>query len=84
MAKRKITVTVDDSLIEDIEAMGITNLSSVVNAALAAELHAVGHRLALQSLLDDWDLAYGPVESADLLAAQQAFAELDAAQTNVA
>jgi hypothetical protein len=84
MAKRKITVTVDDSVIEGIEAMGITNLSSVVNAALTAELHTVGHRLALQSLLDGWDRTYDNVADEDLLAARRAFDELDHAQTHVA
>ena len=38
MAKRKITVTVDEGLVEAVQALGDDSLSSVVNAALASEL----------------------------------------------
>lgn len=38
MAKRKITVTVDDDLVEAVQRLGAESLSSVVNAALARDV----------------------------------------------
>jgi hypothetical protein len=77
MAKRKITVTVDESVLEAIERLGIENLSSTVNNALLAEVDTVGHRQALGELLAYWDEKYGEVSAADLEAARAAFTELD-------
>ena len=38
MAKRKITVTVDESLVDQVQALGAASLSSVVNEALEREV----------------------------------------------
>jgi hypothetical protein len=82
VAKRKITVTVDDSLLVAIDALGVENLSSTVNAALAAEVETLGHRAALGELLRHWDSVYGPVSATDLQSAGSALAELDGVSTN--
>jgi Arc/MetJ family transcription regulator len=84
MAKRKITVTVDEAILAAIETLGVENLSSTVNAALAAEVETLGHRTALGVLLDHWDSLYGAVSSADLEAAASAFGELDGPTHRVA
>jgi Arc/MetJ family transcription regulator len=77
MAKRKITVTIDDSVLTAMELLGVENLSATVNAALVAELETLGHRASLGELLAQWDSAHGPVSEADRNAAAAAFAELD-------
>jgi hypothetical protein len=77
MAKRKITVTVDESVLEAIERLGIQNLSATVNAALLAEVDAVGHRQALGELLSHWDQKYGDVPEAEVVSARAMFDELE-------
>jgi post-segregation antitoxin (ccd killing protein) len=84
VAKRKITVTVDEAVVAGIEALGVTNLSAVINAALATELQTVGSRRALESLLAGWNDRFGAVSEDDLRGAREAFAELDDAASHVA
>jgi Arc/MetJ family transcription regulator len=77
MAKRKITVTVDEAVLEAIERLGIQNLSATVNTALLAEVEAVGHRQALGDLLAHWDQKYGEVAEEELVSARAMFDELE-------
>lgn len=77
MAKRKITVTVDEAIIEEAQRLGVENLSAVVNEALAAHVDRLGRRAALGQLLDDWDRELGPVPEAAMADARAAFDELD-------
>ncbi|MGH2706691.1 MAG: type II toxin-antitoxin system CcdA family antitoxin [Actinomycetota bacterium] len=53
MAKRKITVTVDEDLVELARRLGVETLSGVVNEALAAHLERLARRAALRQLLED-------------------------------
>lgn len=78
MAKRKITVTVDDALVESIQTLGTESLSAVVNAALATEVERRARAAALGRLLVEWDAALGPVSEAAAEAAAAAFDDLDA------
>jgi Post-segregation antitoxin CcdA len=77
MAKRKITVTVEESTLDQAQALGVRNLSSVVDAALEAHVERLARRAALGDLLDAWDHQLGPVPEPDLAAARAAFDELD-------
>jgi Post-segregation antitoxin CcdA len=78
MAKRKITVTVDETLIETVQDLGNLNLSSVVNEALHRHVDRLARRTALGHLLDSWDLEFGPVSEEASNAAAAAFDDLDA------
>ncbi|HEV7535907.1 MAG TPA: type II toxin-antitoxin system CcdA family antitoxin [Acidimicrobiia bacterium] len=78
MAKRKITVTVDEELVETVQALGAESLSAVVNEALATEVQRRARAAALGRLLSDWDVAYGPVSAKAAAAASAAFDDLDA------
>lgn len=78
MAKRKITVTVDESLVEAIQTLGAESLSGVVNAALAGEVDRRARSAALGRLLADWDEAFGPVSDQSAADAAAAFDDLDA------
>jgi hypothetical protein len=77
MAKRKITVTVDEELVEAVQG-GVEPLSSVVNAALAREVERRARAAALRRVLAGWDDTYGPVSDAVADAARRAFDDLDA------
>lgn len=79
MAKRKITVTVDEGLVEAVQALGAESLSVVVNTALAAEVDRRARAAALGRLLAEWDAAYGPVSAKEAAAAKAAFDDVDAA-----
>lgn len=76
MAKRKITVTVDEELIDSVRG-DERSLSAVVNAALGAEVARRERRAALTAMLDELDTRFGPVPDDVLAEAHAAFDELD-------
>jgi hypothetical protein len=78
MAKRKITVTVDDELVDAVRALNADSLSSVVNAALANELDRRARAATLGRILGDWDARFGTVPDEVAAAASAAFDDLDA------
>ncbi|MEA2901792.1 MAG: Post-segregation antitoxin CcdA [Actinomycetota bacterium] len=82
MAKRKITVTVDEAVVDEAQRLGIDNLSAVVNEALTAHVDRLARRAALRQLLDEWDAEMGPVSEAALAAAREAFDDLDGTSTS--
>ena len=78
MAKRKISVTVDEELMELAAATG-TPVSTLVNDALAEHLDRLARHAALGDLLAAWDRDLGPItvderERDDI---RRAFAEAD-------
>lgn len=77
MGKRKITVTVDEELVELAQRLGDRALSQVVNEALGAHVERIGRRLALRHVLDEWEAQLGPVSSGAASDAREAFDELD-------
>lgn len=77
MAKRKITVTVDEELVETAHALGTESLSSVVNQALAQEVDRRARSAALGRLLAEWEERLGPVDDAAAAWASAAFDALD-------
>ena len=79
MAKRKITVTVDEHLVRAAQTLGAESLSSVVNAALAQEVDRRARAAALERLLAGWDAEFGPVGEEAAAAARAAFDDVDAA-----
>ena len=78
MAKRKITVTVDEGLVESVQALGAESLSAVVNDALAHEVERRARAAALARLLAEWDAAFGPVSGEAAATAAAAFDDADA------
>jgi post-segregation antitoxin (ccd killing protein) len=77
MVKRKITVTVDAEILEQAQALGVQNLSAVVDHALEIHIERLARAAALRELLDTWDCENGPVSEAEQAAARAAFDELD-------
>ena len=78
MVKRKITVTVDEQLVEAVQTLGAESLSAVVNAALASEIDRRSRAAALEHMLADWDGRFGLAPSDVASAAAEAFDDLDA------
>lgn len=78
MAKRKITVTVDEDLVDAVRSLGLESLSSVVNAALSSEVERRARAAALERLLREWDDRFGPVSADAAAQARDVFDDLDA------
>lgn len=76
MAKRKITVTVDADLVDELRA-GEEAMSAVVNQALAPHSERRARQVALGDLLAKWESRLGPVDEAAVAAAREAFDEAD-------
>ena len=70
-------MTVDEELVENVQALGVESLSAVVNEALTAEVERRARAAALGRMLADWDAAFGPV-SGEAAAAAAAFDDADA------
>lgn len=71
-------MTVDERTLERAQALGVQNLSAVVDEALAIHVERLARQAALRELLETWDCKVGPVAEADSIAARAAFDELDA------
>lgn len=78
MAKRKITVTVDEELVEAVRGLGDEPLSAVVNDALAEEVDRRARARALGRLVEGWRHDFGEPAAEDVAFAATAFDELDA------
>lgn len=59
--KRKVSVSLDEDLVAELEAGGEA-LSSQVNEAIRFELERRRRQRLLGALLDDLDAAHGPVD----------------------
>jgi hypothetical protein len=81
MTKRRITVTLDEHLVERISAIGTANLSAIVNEALTEKMDRLVERKALREFLDQMYGRYGAPSKAALSDARRAFDELDGAAT---
>jgi post-segregation antitoxin (ccd killing protein) len=77
MAKRKITVTVDEELVDLAHAFGEDKLSAVVNTALAEHVERLGRLATLRQLLDRWEAQSGPVSPQARADAAAAFDEAE-------
>jgi metal-responsive CopG/Arc/MetJ family transcriptional regulator len=82
MAKRKVTVTLDEDLLDALDRMGSDNVSAVVNEALRSRVEAMAHHEALGELLASWQAAYKAPSQKARAAAKAAFDELDGLETS--
>jgi Post-segregation antitoxin CcdA len=75
VAKRKVSVTVDADLVEEIEAAG-DNVSARVTEALRTDMAARRRQRALGQLLDRLEITEGPLDTAEDEAEIQRFMRL--------
>jgi hypothetical protein len=80
MAKRKITVTVDEELLDILQNEG-GNLSALVNAALTEHADRLGRLASLRELLDEWEAVAGSPSAEAQAEAAAAFDEAEVAHT---
>ncbi len=66
MTKRRVTLSLDEDLVEALESVGGRSLSAVANAALRQAVTAEANRAALLHWLDELDEQHGPPTPADL------------------
>ncbi len=76
MPKKKISVTLDEELVELAAATG-TPVSTLINSALAEHLDRLARRASLGELLRHWDEVLGPVDETERDEVRSAFAEAD-------
>ncbi|WP_163512489.1 type II toxin-antitoxin system CcdA family antitoxin [Fodinicola acaciae] len=62
--KRKISVTIDAELLDELEKAGV-NVSAQINEALSLELDRRRRQAALAAMLDEMAAERGPLDSAD-------------------
>ncbi len=63
VAKRKVSVSLDEDLVAELEA-GEESVSAQVNVAVRENLEHRRHQRLLAELLDELDAKYGPPEEA--------------------
>ncbi|MGH3875157.1 MAG: BrnA antitoxin family protein [Pseudonocardiaceae bacterium] len=59
MKKRRVTLNLDEDVVEALEAVGGRRMSSVANDALREALEVAAHRAALREWLDELDHKHG-------------------------
>jgi len=72
MTKRRVTLSLDQDVVEVLEAVSGRSMSAVANEALRDALAAEAHRVALREWLDELDEKYG-APSVEQFAAADAF-----------
>ena len=65
MKKRRVTLSLDDDVVQALEALGARSLSAAANDALRGAVAAEAHRAALVRWLDEVDAAHGGVTPAE-------------------
>jgi post-segregation antitoxin (ccd killing protein) len=63
--KRRITVTVDEDLVEAAKLLGAKSLSAAVNAALREKVDGEMHRRAVLAWLEELDTKHGKASDAE-------------------
>ncbi len=59
MRKRRVTLSLDEDVVQALEALGGRSLSSTANDALRQAVAVEAHRAALGRWLDELDATYG-------------------------
>ncbi|MHB1446934.1 MAG: hypothetical protein ACYCTI_10610 [Acidimicrobiales bacterium] len=59
MKKRRVTLNLDEDVVEALESLGARSLSSAANDALRRAVATEAHRAALARWLDELDAAHG-------------------------
>ncbi|MGQ0778847.1 MAG: hypothetical protein ACT4NY_31300 [Pseudonocardiales bacterium] len=70
MKKRRVTLNLDEDVVEALEAVGGRSMSSVANDTLREALEVAAHRAALREWLDELDEKHGAPSPEQLAAAK--------------
>jgi hypothetical protein len=75
MSKRRITLTLDEDVVESLRSVGGDNLSAVANDALRGALERRAHQAAVLEWLEEQYAAHGHPTEADYAAADAVLAK---------
>lgn len=76
MKKRRITLNLDEDVVQALETLGGRSLSATANDALRQALASAAHRAALGRWLDELDATYGSATPDQAEAIEEFVAEL--------
>lgn len=77
MNKRRVTLNLDEDVVEALEHVEGQSMSAVANEALRQAVAAAAHRAALLRWLDELDREFGAPSAADLEAADRLLDEVE-------
>jgi post-segregation antitoxin (ccd killing protein) len=77
MSKRRITLTLDEDVVEALRSVGGDNLSALANDALRGALERRAHQSALLEWLEEQYATHGHPSDADYTAADAVLAQFD-------
>lgn len=70
MKKRRVTLNLDEDIVEALKGMGAPSISAAANVALREAVEGELHRRALSAWLDEMNDEHGPPSAADYVAAR--------------
>ncbi len=76
MRKRRVTLTLDEDIVQMLESSGGRSLSATANDALRRAVAVEAHRAALERWLDELDATYGSATPDERAAIEQLVDEL--------
>jgi len=76
MKKRRVTLNLDEDVVQALEALGGRSLSASANDALRRAVAIEAHRAALGRWLDELDVTYGSASSEETAAIDHLVEEL--------
>lgn len=77
MKKRRITLNLDEDIVEALESQGGRSLSAAANASLREAIEKEAHRVALLQWLEKLNATYGAPTAEDLADADALLDELE-------
>lgn len=77
MKKRRITLNLDEDVVEALESIDASSISAAANGALRQAVAAAAHRAALLRWLDELDREHGAADAAGIAAVEALIDELE-------
>lgn len=77
MKKRRVTLNLDEDVVQALESVDARSISTAANRALREALAVEAHRSALLRWLDELDSAHGAADPAGIAAAEALADELE-------
>ncbi|HWF55929.1 MAG TPA: hypothetical protein VG223_14930 [Solirubrobacteraceae bacterium] len=79
MKKRRVTLNLDEDVVEALESIQGRSVSAAANDALRGAIAVDAHRAALMRWLDELDAQYGAASPAEIAAAEALVDQLELA-----
>ena len=83
MKKRRLTLNLDEDVIQALESVESSSISAAANNALRGAIAGEAHRSALARWLDELDEDYGAPSTAEIATAEALVADLEMSATRI-